>query len=306
MPTSTGVSNCLQHDWPSTGVGDVFRGQSGAGARVRCREPRRYPGVCARESVCHHDIWGCVGSDNLNRRSSSHDSELSCAVLDSDGDFARDLRLQMLREHLERAADGSADGGLVDPQTAVKEIVAAAEALDAWHGVRSHRAASAGPAAAAPAGTPWPAHPVVGRTRLSDVLRPGWSVVSRSAARISGELDRQADGAGDVPRPHPRQPYPATRFTLITTTAARHPLIGLVASAIAAVDPQLATLPKRLSQPVASCQDAREGGFVASCDRARLGTWALVVGPALLVVIVSSCAVRAWIWRWVAAGLIRE
>jgi hypothetical protein len=32
----------------------------------------------------------------------------------------------------------------------------------------------------------------------------------------------------------------------------------------------------------------------------------LVVGPALLVVIVRSCAVRAWIWRWVAAGLIRE
>jgi hypothetical protein len=61
-----------------------------------------------------------------------------------------------------------------------------------------------------------------------------------------------------------------------------------------------------LSSPVASCQDAREGGFVASCERARLLTWALVAGPALLVVIVSSCAVRAWIWRWVAAGLIRE
>ena len=37
----------------------------------------------------------------------------------------------------------------------------------------------------------------------------------------------------------------------------------------------------------------REGGFVASCERARLGTWALVTGPALLVVIVRSCAVRA-------------
>jgi hypothetical protein len=56
---------------------------------------------------------------------------------------------------------------------------------------------------------------------------------------------------------------------------------------------------------VASCQDAREGGFVASCECARLGTWALVVGPALLVVILRSWAVRAWIRRWVAAGLIR-
>ena len=40
--------------------------------------------------------------------------------------------------------------------------------------------------------------------------------------------------------------------------------------------------------PVASCQDAREGVFVASCERARLGSWALAVGPALLVVIVRS------------------
>jgi hypothetical protein len=38
-----------------------------------------------------------------------------------------------MREHLDRAADGSEDGGLADPDAVVREIAAAAEALDAWH-----------------------------------------------------------------------------------------------------------------------------------------------------------------------------
>lgn len=97
-------------------------------------ENREGTPVYVHAKVCViDDIWASVGSDNFNRRSWTHDSELSCAVLDEDQVFARDLRLRLMREHLDRAADGSQDGGLADPDTAVQEITAAAEALDAWH-----------------------------------------------------------------------------------------------------------------------------------------------------------------------------
>ena len=77
------------------------------------------------------DIWASVGSDNFNRRSWTHDSELSDAVLDTTRDlrepqdpagtgegarvFARDLRLTLAREHLDLAVDGSEDDMVLDP-----------------------------------------------------------------------------------------------------------------------------------------------------------------------------------------------
>jgi phosphatidylserine/phosphatidylglycerophosphate/cardiolipin synthase-like enzyme len=97
-------------------------------------ENHRGTPVYVHAKVCViDDVWASVGSDNLNRRSWTHDSELSCAVLDEDGVFARDLRLRLLREHLDRAADGTDDDGLIDPVTVVDVIEASAQALDDWH-----------------------------------------------------------------------------------------------------------------------------------------------------------------------------
>jgi phosphatidylserine/phosphatidylglycerophosphate/cardiolipin synthase-like enzyme len=93
------------------------------------------------------DVWLEVGSDNLNRRSWTHDSELSCAVLDTTLDdrapldpaglgdrarvLARDTRLRLWREHLGRPEGDDAD--LLHPVSAFEAWRAAATALDAWH-----------------------------------------------------------------------------------------------------------------------------------------------------------------------------
>lgn len=85
--------------------------------------------VYVHSKICTvDDVWMTVGSDNVNRRSWTHDSELTCAVLDDTLDGAsrrpcvptrtrlagcRARRLALAREHLDRAEGDDAD--LVDP-----------------------------------------------------------------------------------------------------------------------------------------------------------------------------------------------
>ncbi|QXG74706.1 phospholipase [Modestobacter sp. L9-4] len=120
--------------------------------RVHVFDPENHEGtpVYVHAKVCVvDDVWVSVGSDNFNRRSWTHDSELSSAVLDTTPDereprdpaghgdgarrLARDLRLELAREHLDRATDGSEDADLLDPDDFVAAVQASAAALQAWY-----------------------------------------------------------------------------------------------------------------------------------------------------------------------------
>ena len=77
------------------------------------------------------DLWASTGSDNFNRRSWTHDSELTAAVWDTTTDgparYARDLRRALAAEHL---------GGPLpsdDPRTMFSAFAESSAALQRWY-----------------------------------------------------------------------------------------------------------------------------------------------------------------------------
>jgi phosphatidylserine/phosphatidylglycerophosphate/cardiolipin synthase-like enzyme len=113
----------------------ILRAAGGHRVAVYSLENASGTPVYVHAKVCTiDDTWACVGSDNANRRSWTHDSELSCAVVHTGTDltdsWARSLRLELMREHLGTDA-GQHD--LVDPDAAFDAFRESAARLDAWY-----------------------------------------------------------------------------------------------------------------------------------------------------------------------------
>jgi phosphatidylserine/phosphatidylglycerophosphate/cardiolipin synthase-like enzyme len=127
---------------------DAVRAAGGDRVAVYDLENERGTPIYVHAKVCViDDVWAAVGSDNLHRRSWTHDAELSAAVLDETLDdreprdpaglgdgarrFARELRLRLWREHLGRGP--GEDGDLLDPASGFEAWRTAAADLAAWH-----------------------------------------------------------------------------------------------------------------------------------------------------------------------------
>jgi phosphatidylserine/phosphatidylglycerophosphate/cardiolipin synthase-like enzyme len=129
---------------------EMIRAAPGRVAVYGLENPQGTPVYVHAKTCMIDDVWATVGSDNFNRRSWTHDSELTVAVMDSRPDneaysrFARTLRLRLVAEHLDRDVDDSpgadqeerlleAVGDCLEPEAMFDAFEKSAEALDAWH-----------------------------------------------------------------------------------------------------------------------------------------------------------------------------
>lgn len=155
--------------------------------------------IYVHSKVCVIDgVWASVGSDNLNRRSWSSDTEIAALVVPDGSDsgatiFASRLQRELVAEHLGCAQEDVPD----DPVVLFETMVASAAALDQWY------AAASPPGASGVRSLPGRA---AARVRRADGRRMA-KARTRSAGAAAGWVDR-AVAAGDRPPGQLRRLWP--------------------------------------------------------------------------------------------------
>jgi phosphatidylserine/phosphatidylglycerophosphate/cardiolipin synthase-like enzyme len=149
--------------------------------------------------------WASVGSDNLNRRSWTSDSEIAVTVVDDRGDeespapedaFPRVLLRTLVAEHLGCEPDEVPE----DPHELFDAMVASAEALDAWYDGNGRdrqtgvRGLLAGRTPGRPVAVPrsWTRHAPGHQRRRRRVAERAKSFTDRHDERPPGRLRRLA------------------------------------------------------------------------------------------------------------------
>lgn len=160
------------------------------------------------------DRWASVGSDNLNRRSWSSDTEIACAVYDErnaagpepSDSFAVALRRELVAEHLGCEPAEVPD----DPDELFRRMVECADALDSWFSDASGDDA---------------AHGVRGRISARLIRRPQPPGRQRTRRRIesaAADALARADARGERPAGRLRRldPPELTRSELVWSARA--------------------------------------------------------------------------------------
>lgn len=148
LPDVEGFSAKIQFEARLEGLEQLESAAPGRFAVYGIENHVGWPVYVHAKVIIVDDWYATIGSDNLNRRSWSHDSELAALVIDEAGEdhspYARGLRLRLAAEHLDRPlpdlsgsrADVAADPAMADCITGrdfFETYAASAAALQAWH-----------------------------------------------------------------------------------------------------------------------------------------------------------------------------
>ena len=140
-PDLEGMGERMQLEGRHEAVAQLTAAAPGRFAVYGIENHTGWPVYVHAKVVVIDDWYVTIGSDNINRRSWTHDSELAALVIDNAGldhsPYARSLRLRLAAEHLDRPLSGTAHddamNDCVSGHGLFEAYAASAAELQSWH-----------------------------------------------------------------------------------------------------------------------------------------------------------------------------